>query len=75
MADNSRTLEEVLSEFQDGERTSWAIKFEIGPWYEQQNIESFWPEIEVKFYVKKAERHYHVPVLVGPWVYTTYRGS
>jgi len=64
-----------MSEFKDGERTSWSINFEIGPWYEQRNIECFWPEIEVKFYVKKGERHYHVPVLVGPWTYTTYRGS
>jgi HIUase/Transthyretin family len=64
-----------MSEFKDGERTSWSIKFEVGPWYEQRNVESFWPEVEVKFYVKKGERHYHVPVLVGPWTYTTYRGS
>ena len=71
----SQTLEEVMGEFKDGERTSWSIKFEVGPWYEQRNIESFWPEVEVKFYVKKGERHYHVPVLVGPWTYTTYRGS
>jgi 5-hydroxyisourate hydrolase len=71
----SKTLDEVMSEFKDGERTSWSIKFEVGPWYEQRNIESFWPEVEVKFYVKKGERHYHVPVLVGPWTFTTYRGS
>jgi 5-hydroxyisourate hydrolase len=71
----SKTLEEVMNEFKDGERTSWSIKFDIGPWYEQRGVESFWPEVEVKFYVKKGERHYHVPVLVGPWTYTTYRGS
>ena len=72
---NSTTLNDVMAEFNDGERISWGIKFEIGPWYEAQEIECFWPEIEVKFYVKKGERHYHVPVLVGPWTYTTYRGS
>ena len=71
----SQTLGEVISGFKDGERTAWSINFAIGPWYEERNIESFWPEVEVKFYVKKGERHYHVPVLVGPWTYTTYRGS
>ena len=71
----SKTLDEVMSEFKDGDKTSWSIKFEVGPWYEKIGIESFWPEVEVKFYVKKGERHYHVPVLVGPWTYTTYRGS
>ena len=71
----SRTLQDVIAEYKDGEKTAWSIKFNVGDWYEKQNIESFWPEVEVKFYVKKGERHYHVPVLVGPWTYTTYRGS
>jgi 5-hydroxyisourate hydrolase len=70
-----KSLGEVLEGYAAGERIAWSIKFDIGPWYEEQGVESFWPEIEVKFYVKKGERHYHVPVLVGPWTYTTYRGS
>jgi len=69
------TLEQTMGQFKDGERLAWSIKFDIGSWYEAHGVESFWPEIEVKFYVKKGERHYHVPVLVGPWTYTTYRGS
>lgn len=63
-------------------KTNWAVRFETGPWYEAQGIESFWPEVEVKFIVKGRGRegeggwrHYHVPVLLGPWNYSTYRGS
>lgn len=63
-------------------KTDWAVRFEVGPWYEAQGIESFWPEVEVKFTVKgrgregeEGWRHYHVPVLLGPWNYSTYRGS
>ena len=70
-----RAVQDLMSEFNDGEKLAWSIKLQIGPWYEERNIECFWPEIEVKFYVKKGERHYHIPVLVGPWTYTTYRGS
>lgn len=69
------TLAAVMDKFNDGERIAWSIRFEIGPWYEEKGIESFWPEVEIKFYVRKGERHYHVPCLVGPWTYTTYRGS
>lgn len=65
-----------------GSKTNWAVRFETGPWYEAQGIESFWPEVEVKFTVKgrgregeEGWRHYHVPVLLGPWNYSTYRGS
>jgi 5-hydroxyisourate hydrolase len=74
-ASSDKSLKAVMDQYQQGHRIPWSIKFDIGPWYESQGIESFWPEIEVKFYVKKGERHYHVPVLVGPWTYTTYRGS
>lgn len=63
-------------------RTNWSVRFEVGPWYEAQGVESFWPEVEVKFTVKgrgregeEGWRHYHVPVLLGPWNYSTYRGS
>ncbi|RAH46744.1 hydroxyisourate hydrolase [Aspergillus brunneoviolaceus CBS 621.78] len=63
-------------------KTNWAVRFEVGPWYEAQGVESFWPEVEVKFTVKgrgkegeEGWRHYHVPVLLGPWNYSTYRGS
>lgn len=69
------TLAAVMDRYEQGARIPWSIKFDIGPWYEERGIESFWPEVEIKFYVKKGERHYHVPCLVGPWTYTTYRGS
>lgn len=70
-----KSLVELMEGYSPGERIAWSIKFDIGSWYEEKGVESFWPEVEVKFYVKKGERHYHVPVLVGPWTYTTYRGS
>lgn len=69
------SLTTVMERYNQGDKIPWSIRFEIGPWYEEKGIESFWPEVEIKFYVKKGERHYHVPCLVGPWTYTTYRGS
>ncbi|KAL4918865.1 hypothetical protein BDW62DRAFT_59008 [Aspergillus aurantiobrunneus] len=63
-------------------KTNWALTFNVGSWFEAQGVESFWPEVEVKFTVKgrgkegeDGWRHYHVPVLLGPWNYSTYRGS
>ena len=71
----NQSLHDILENYAQGDRVPFSIRFDVGPWYEAQGIESFWPEVEVKFYVRKGERHYHVPVLVGPWTYTTYRGS
>jgi 5-hydroxyisourate hydrolase len=73
--DTKFSIQEMMEKFDDGDKSAWSIKFDIGNWYQERKIECFWPEIEVKFYVKKGTRHYHVPVLVGPWTYTTYRGS
>lgn len=37
--------------------------------------EAFFPEITVAFHVHDPERHYHVPLLLSRYGYTTYRGS
>ncbi len=37
--------------------------------------ESFYPEIVIAFSVRDASAHYHVPVLISPFGFTTYRGS
>ncbi|KAF7507319.1 hypothetical protein GJ744_010753 [Endocarpon pusillum] len=69
------SLQDMLDQFDHGDKSTWSLKFDVGKWYEERRISCFWPEIEVKFFVEKGTRHYHVPVLVGPWTYTTYRGS
>ncbi|KAL1987882.1 hypothetical protein VTN96DRAFT_1866 [Rasamsonia emersonii] len=80
---SSTTVPALLSSLPSPDsKTNWAIRFEVGPWFEAQGVESFWPEVEVKFTVRgrgregeEGWRHYHVPVLLGPWSYSTYRGS
>ncbi|KAK1145594.1 hypothetical protein N8T08_004153 [Aspergillus melleus] len=82
-AATSTTLPAILSALPAADsKTNWSVRFDVGPWYEAQGVESFWPEVEVKFTVKgrgredeEGWRHYHVPVLLGPWNYSTYRGS
>lgn len=63
-------------------RSVWSIKFlDVDGWYRERGVgDCFWPEVEVRFVVEGKEgeegwRHYHVPVLLGPWNYSTYRGS
>jgi len=35
----------------------------------------FFPEVSVLFFVSEPDRHHHVPLLLSPYGYTTYRGS
>jgi hydroxyisourate hydrolase len=36
---------------------------------------AFFPEVSVVFFVSEPDRHHHVPLLLSPYGYTTYRGS
>ena len=56
-----------------GGKMIWSLKFDTGTYFGQEN--TFFPEVDVRFSVDAAGEHYHVPLLLGPYSYTTYRGS
>lgn len=49
--------------------------FETGAWFARQHIEAFFPSVTIEFHVSDAGRHHHVPLLLSPFGYSTYRGS
>jgi 5-hydroxyisourate hydrolase len=49
--------------------------FQTGDWFAQQHIETFFPCVTIEFHVSDAARHHHVPLLLSPFGYSTYRGS
>ena len=57
----------------EGGKMVWSLKFDTGSYFGQDK--TFFPEVEVRFWVDTAGGHYHVPLLLGPYSYTTYRGS
>jgi 5-hydroxyisourate hydrolase len=54
---------------------TYRITFDTGAWFRAQEIEGFYPEAAVVFDVRDAAQHYHVPLLLSPYGYSTYRGS
>jgi 5-hydroxyisourate hydrolase len=54
------------------ERGEYRLTFEVGPYL---GPDSFYPEVAVVFRVDDPGEHHHVPLLLGPYGYTTYRGS
>ena len=38
-------------------------------------VSSFYPQVTVEFFVSDPDQHYHVPLLLSPFGYSTYRGS
>jgi len=54
---------------------TYRLTFEIGDWFRRQGIEAFYPQAAVVFRVGDPADHYHVPLLLSPFGYSTYRGS
>ncbi len=54
---------------------NYRLTFDTGNYFLQQKTESFYPQVTVAFAVRDAAQHYHVPLLLSPFGYSTYRGS
>jgi 5-hydroxyisourate hydrolase len=54
---------------------NYRLTFDTGNYFAQQQIEGFYPQVTVAFAVRDATQHYHVPLLLSPFGYSTYRGS
>jgi 5-hydroxyisourate hydrolase len=51
------------------------LVFATGVWFAEQAREAFYPEVVVTFAVQEPAEHHHVPLLLSPFAYSTYRGS
>jgi 5-hydroxyisourate hydrolase len=60
-----------------GELTAgtYRITFDTDAYFGAQGVEGFYPEACIVFVVRDAAAHYHVPLLLSPFGYSTYRGS
>ncbi len=54
---------------------TYRLRFATGDYFAAMHVSSFYPEVEVTFVVEDAAAHYHVPLLLSPFGYSTYRGS
>ncbi|VTJ68995.1 Hypothetical predicted protein [Marmota monax] len=54
---------------------TYKLSFETQGYWKERGQESFYPYIEVVFTITKETQKFHVPLLLSPWSYTTYRGS
>ena len=52
----------------------YKLVFKTGEYFKRAGIETFYPEVQVHFLIAD-DSHYHVPLLVNPFGYTTYKGS
>lgn len=53
----------------------YRLTFGTGRYFATLGVETFYPDVTVVFVVTDATQHYHVPLLVSPFGYSTYRGT
>jgi 5-hydroxyisourate hydrolase len=57
------------------EKGTYRLTFDIGTYFREHHVDTFYPEATIIFNVSDGAQHYHVPLLLSPWGYSTYRGS
>ena len=53
----------------------YRLTFDTRDYFQQHKVQSFYPYIPIVFAIQQTDQHYHVPLLLNPFGYTTYRGS
>lgn len=53
----------------------YRLSFDTGRYFAALDRPAFYPEVSISFTVDDSAAHYHVPLLLSPYAYSTYRGS
>ena len=73
--DNDGRVRDLLASDAGLQTGNYRLTFDTGNYFAGQQTEGFYPQVMVAFVVKDAAQHYHVPLLLSPFGYSTYRGS
>ncbi len=75
VTDDDGRITDWLPAGEPAARGVYRATFEVGEYYESYGEEPFYSSIPIVFHLHDPESHYHVPLLLSPYGYTTYRGS
>jgi len=75
VTDADGRLRTLLAQGVPAPRGVYRLTFHTGDYFAQLGGEGFYPEVTIAFEIKDPAQHYHVPLLLNPFGYSTYRGS
>ena len=74
-----RGVRQTARGYAGGESPAVELVFHAGAYFDASGVElpaqKFLDEVVIRFGISSADEHYHVPLLVSPYAYSTYRGS
>jgi 5-hydroxyisourate hydrolase len=73
--DSDGRCSQLLPEGEDLSAGSYRLSFDTASYYDTQKIQALYPVVEVTFRIRDGETQLHIPLLLSPNGYTTYRGS
>ena len=72
---NDGRIADLLEKDKAIEKGIYCLTFDTASYFSNAQMESFYPCVKIFFEVTDPAQHYHVPLLLNPFGYSTYRGS
>jgi 5-hydroxyisourate hydrolase len=54
---------------------TYRLRFQTAVYFDALRVKGFFPVVEIQFTIEDGAQHHHVPLLLSPFGYSTYRGS
>jgi len=75
VTDGEGRVRELLENGEVIDKGVYRMTFDTSAYFSAQRVRAFYPSVTIAFDVQDPEEHYHVPLLLSPFGYSTYRGS
>jgi 5-hydroxyisourate hydrolase len=73
--DHDGRCTQLLSENEALTPGPYRLHFDTATYFAATKVNGLYPFVEITFHVRDGEQHFHIPLLLSPHSYTTYRGS
>ena len=74
-ADADGRVRDLVAEGGKLDVARYRLTFAAGAYFAKNGVVGFHPQIPIEFEIRDPKQNYHVPLLLSPWGYSTYRGS
>ena len=73
--DSHGRIKELYPKDTNLQKGIYKVTFKTGDWFKANNQRTFFPEVPVVFVIDGSLEHYHIPLLLSSYGYSTYRGN
>jgi 5-hydroxyisourate hydrolase len=73
--DDDGRVKDLLADGTQLSPGTYRLTFDTASYFHKSSVEAFYATISIAFVIKDGAQHYHVPLLLSPFGYSTYRGS